>query len=173
MKPTQIMKRGWNVRGRRFTQLGLLLLVGGLSAGGGIVLWGTSAYSSSTALPTSSTGDSTTATTLPAEIPVAGPNGYVGTVPNSDLTQAPTLSAAGTPPAPSAYRGASVVVEGLAGYPVTNAGELVGYWVPGNMPSTYMPLAQAGSEGAVPSDGASAVGTDTAVTPAPAQNVAP
>ena len=168
------MRKGLLVKHRRLTQVGLLALVGGLSAGGGIALLGGSASPAGTsALPSSSVGSGTTPTTLPAEVPVAGPNGYVGTVPNADLTQAPPLTAAGTPPAPSDYPGAAIVVEDLAGYPVTNAGVLVGYWVPGNMPNTYMPLAQAEEEGAVPSTGASAVGTTTAVTPTAPQGTTP
>ena len=105
---------------------------------------------------------------------MSGPDGSViGTVPNSDLTVAPTLTPAGTPPAPADFPGASIVVGGLAGYPVTKNGALVGYWVPGHMPSTYVPITQAESEGAVPSNGASPVGTDTAVTPTPATSPLP
>jgi hypothetical protein len=114
------------------------------------------------------------ASNIPDQVPVAGPNGYVGTVAKSDIVVPPPLTAAGTPPPVSAYPGASIVLASNAGYPVMNNGVLVGYWVPGHLPSTFVTVAQAESENAVPSQGASPVGTATAVTPpSAAANPAP
>ena len=87
-----------------------------------------------------------------------GPNGVVaGTVPKSDLVGPPPYTQPGQPLPPAAtWPGAYVVVNGDAGYPVSNNGALVGYWVP---PTGFMSIAQAEAAGATPADGAPAVGT--------------
>jgi hypothetical protein len=144
---------------RRTAQLCALLAIGGLSTGVSILL-----TQSGGASP-SSTQTATTEPTLPEQIPIEGPNGYEGTVPNSVFTKPPPLTSSGALPSASEYPGASVVIGSYAGYAVTDNGVLTGYWVPGNQPTTFVTVAQAESEGAVPSDGASAVGTTTAVTP--------
>jgi hypothetical protein len=143
----------------RLAQLGALTLAGAISVGVGLGLSAGGGASSP------SIGTNSTTPTLPDQVPVVGPNGYEGTVPKSVFTNAPPLNAAGVPVPVSQYPGASIVVNNHAGYAVIRNGVLTGYWVPGPQPSTFVSVAQAQSEGAVPSQGASPVGTTTAVTP--------
>jgi hypothetical protein len=151
---------------RRFAQFGILVGVAGLSTGAALFSSGVGGADSAASGGQSST--QTTSATLPALVPVQGPDGYEGTVPQAVFTTPPPLTAAETLPPPSQYPGASIVVNGKAGYAVTNNGTLTGYWVPGVMPSSFMTVAAAEAAGAVPSQGASPVGTTTAVTPEPA-----
>jgi hypothetical protein len=150
---------------RRISQLGILAVVGGLTAGAGVLL----SEGGGAALPhtavSNAQGTSQSVPNLPDQVPVDGPNGYVGTVAKSDIVDPPPLTAAGTPPPVSAYPGASIVLGSNAGYPVMNDGALAGYWVPDHIPSTFVSVAEAEAENAVPSQGASPVGTATAVTP--------
>jgi hypothetical protein len=156
------------VFGTRVLQFALFAGVAGLGIGSGLTV------SSGGGAATPETESSTAPVpNLPDQVPVDGPSGYVGTVAKSDIAIPPPLTAAGIPPPPSAYPGASIVLKGEAGYPVMNNGDLAGYWVPGNLPSTFVTVSQAESENAVPSQGASAVGTATAVTPTPPPIPAP
>jgi hypothetical protein len=152
---------------RRASQLAILAVVGGLATGAGLLLSEGGGATLPHTAATDTGGASPSVPDLPDQVPVAGPNGYVGTVPKSDIVEPPPLTAAGTPPPVADYPGASIVLGGGAGYPVMNNGTLVGYWVPGHHPTTFVTIAEAESENAVPSQGASPVGTATAVTPPP------
>src|ERR1700722_4892791 len=116
-----------------------LVFVGGALLGGQFVAQATSSPSPSSS-STSSSG-ANTPPPLPAEVQVMGPNGVVaGTVPKSDLVGPPPYPQPGQPLPPAAtWPGAYVVVNGDAGYPVSNNGALVGYWVP---PTGFMSIAQ-------------------------------
>ena len=126
-----------------------ILLVGGLAAGGA----GLAAATISSGPPPKYSGPDI-ARYFPDRVPVEGPNGIAGYVPRDDLFGPPPVAG----PIPVAdTAGASVVVEGDAGYPVTSAvGKLVGYWVP---PLGFMSVAQAEANGATPAHGAGPVGS--------------
>lgn len=126
-----------------------IVLVGGLTAGG----LGLAAATDSSGPPPGYSGPDASRY-FPSRIPVAGPHGVAGYVPREDLV-GPPQTAGPVPAADTA--GASVVVEGHAGYPVTSAaGKLVGYWVP---PVGFMTIAQAEAKGATPAHGAGPVGS--------------
>jgi hypothetical protein len=94
---------------------------------------------------------------IPAQVQVMGPGGVIaGTVPRSDLIGAPPNGAPGTPTSAANVPGASIVLEGLPGYPVTDNGQLVGYWVG---PLGFITIAAAESQGATPATGQGPVGT--------------
>lgn len=158
---------------RRIAQLGIVAAVGGLAAGSSVLIFGSGAGTDPPLISTSSQGTPQPVPPIPDQVPIAGPKGYVGTVPRSDIVDAPPLTAAGTPPPVSDYPGASIVLGGHAGYAVMNNGVLAGYWVPGHLPSTFVTVAEAEAENAVPSQGASPVGTATAVTFPSAASPAP
>lgn len=140
----------------RLLQVVIALTFGAVALlGGELVAQATSANGPSSS-STSSTG-SNAPITLPEQVKVMGPNDQVaGTVPRSDLIGQPPASTPGQPPPVASTPGAYVVVNGEAGYPVSNDGALVGYWVP---PTGFMSVAQVESAGAVPADGAPQVGS--------------
>lgn len=127
-----------------------IVLAGGLAAGGA----GLAAAISSSGPPPNYSGPDISKY-FPNRVPVAGPHGVAGYVPREDLMGPPPVDG----PIPAADTpGASVVVEGEAGYPVTSAtGKLVGYWVP---PFGFLTISQAEAKGAVPAHGAGPVGSD-------------
>jgi hypothetical protein len=95
---------------------------------------------------------------IPNQVQVLGPNGVVeGTVPKSDLIGDPSNGTPGTPVPAAAQAGASVVLDGQPGYPVTKNGALVGYWCG---PEGFVSVSSAESKGAVPADGQGPVGTN-------------
>ena len=153
---------------RRVFQIAVVTGVAGLAMGTGLAVSGGGGAATPPTAASTPLAASPPVPNLPAQVPVAGPNGYVGTVAKSDIAVPPPLTAAGTPPSPSGYPGASIVLGSNAGYPVMNDGTLVGYWVPGHLPSTFVTVSQAESGNAVPSQGAGPVGTAAAVTPTPA-----
>ena len=141
---------------RRLIQGTVALLFGGLALLGGELVAqaasGGDAHSS-----TSSPGQANTPPPLPDQVEVMGPNNVVaGTVPKSDLVGQPPAATPGAIPSAASTPGALVVVAGDPGYPVTNNGNLVGYWVP---PNGFMTVGQAQTAGATPADGAPAVGS--------------
>lgn len=129
-----------------------IVLAGGLAAGGvGLA----AAVTGSSSSPPANYSGPDISKDFPDRVGVAGPHGVVGYVPREDLMGSPPV---GGPIPVADTPGASVVVEGEAGFPVTSAaGKLVGYWVP---PFGFMTVSQAEAKGAVPAHGAGPVGSN-------------